>query len=178
MNIYEEDKYSWLKIEKKFIEQAIRKVKPVLGICLGSQLIADVLGTKVYPNRYKEIGWFPIQLTDVSQSSPIFGAVPREMTVFHWHGDTFDLPHGATHIASSMGCSNQAFTYGKNVVALQFHLEATSVSVQEMVHHGADEIVPATYIQPAPAMLSGAGNAEESNRAMFHILDKLTSLSL
>src|SRR5262249_35158018 len=99
MNIYEEDQHPWLASEKRFIERALGEEKHVLGICLGSQLIADILGARVFRNREKEIGWFPITLTEAAQSHPLFADVPENITVFHWHGDTFDLPAGAIHLA-------------------------------------------------------------------------------
>lgn len=120
MNIYEEDKYPWLINEKKFIEQAIKHDKIVLGSCLGSQLIADVLGAKVFPNLEPEIGWFPIEVTAAAQNSNIFNVLPKQLTVFHWHGDTFELPQGATRIAKSDGCHNQAFIYGKKLSVYNF----------------------------------------------------------
>ncbi|MDO8724528.1 MAG: type 1 glutamine amidotransferase, partial [Candidatus Methanoperedens sp.] len=109
MNIYEEDKYPWLKNEKSFIAQAIASKKIVLGVCLGSQLIADVLGGRVSRNKNKEIGWFPVQLTEESKDSSIFNAFPEKFIAFHWHGDTFKIPRGARRIAQSVGCLNQAF---------------------------------------------------------------------
>ncbi|MGC1394924.1 MAG: type 1 glutamine amidotransferase [Coleofasciculaceae cyanobacterium] len=173
MNIYEEDKYPWLINEKKFIEQAIKHDKIVLGICLGSQLIADVLGAKVFPNPEPEIGWFPIQLTAAAQSSNIFKELPKQLTVFHWHGDTFELPQGATLMASSTGCQNQAFIYGEKVIGLQCHLESTKSSVQKLIEHGADELVEGKYIQKSKEMLSQEDNFQKINDAMHKLLNRL-----
>ena len=94
MNIYEEDKYPFLKDEKKFISEAIKKGKKIIGVCLGAQIIADVLGSKVYKNVHKEIGWFPIQKSQLG----IMDFLPDIATVFHWHGDTYGLPQGAKAI--------------------------------------------------------------------------------
>jgi GMP synthase-like glutamine amidotransferase len=113
MNIYEEEKYPWLREEKNFIAEAIAGKKIVLGICLGSQLIADVLGGNVSKNKYKEIGWFPVSLTADAKNSPVFSTLPRKFAAFHWHGDTFKIPPGAVRIAESEGCANQAFEYGR-----------------------------------------------------------------
>ncbi len=129
MNIYEEAEYPWLAREKQFIGQAIQSGKVVLGICLGAQLIADVLGGRVTSNAHKEIGWFPIELTAEATASPLFDFLPPGLAAFHWHGDTFALPQGAVRIARSEACENQAFLHGKSVVGLQFHLEFTSRSL-------------------------------------------------
>lgn len=175
MNIYEENKYPWLMPEKKFIEQAIKHNKIVLGICLGSQLIADVLGAKVSPNTDKEIGWFPIELTPEAQTSKTFEVLPKELTVFHWHGDTFELPLGATRMAKSDGCQNQAFIYDAKVIGLQFHLESTPSSVEKLIENGADEIVEGRYIQKPKEMLSSEDNFKKINDAMNSLLNRLTT---
>jgi len=177
MNIYEEKHYPWLKDEKHFIEQALKQDKRVLGICLGAQILADVLGAKVFQNRYKEIGWFPIQFTEDAQTSPLLGFLPQRMPVFHWHGDTFDLPLGATRLATSEGCDNQAFGYGETVLALQFHLETTNTSLQMMLKYGMDEIagvVDSRYVQQPDDMLACSAHFDENNRAMVGILDRFT----
>src|ERR1051325_8038062 len=106
MNIYEEEEYPWLVEEKRLIGDAIAAGKRVLGICLGSQLIADVLGARVVRNPEKEIGWFPITLTDAAFNLPLLAGLPRTFPVFSWHGDTFPLPHNATHLAASEPCTH------------------------------------------------------------------------
>jgi GMP synthase-like glutamine amidotransferase len=173
MNIYEENKYPWLMQEKKFIEKAIKHDKVILGICLGAQLIADVLGANVFPNPEKEIGWFPIELTAKAQTSNIFNFLPNSLTVFHWHGDTFELPQGATRIAKSEGCQNQAFIYAQKVIGLQFHLESTPASVQKLIENGADELVEGKYIQKPNEMLSSEDNFKKINDAMNSLLNRL-----
>jgi GMP synthase (glutamine-hydrolysing) len=173
MNIYEEDKYPWLAGEKLFIGEAVEKGKVVLGICLGAQLLADVLGGKVFPNEYKEIGWHPIELTEAGARSEVFGFLPPEPTVFHWHGDTFSLPDGALRLASSRGCANQAFAFRDKVVGLQFHLESTKESIRELLRNCGDELVGGKYIQTAEEILSGEDNVEGINEAMSSLLDRL-----
>ncbi|MBW4630569.1 MAG: type 1 glutamine amidotransferase [Iphinoe sp. HA4291-MV1] len=175
MNIYEEIKYSWLAQEKRFIEQAVKHEKVILGICLGAQLIADVLGAKVFSNKYKEIGWFPIELTSAAQTSPIFNFLPKRLSVFHWHGDTFELPSGAIQIAKSDGCQNQAFIYNESIIGLQFHLESTKNSVQALLENCADEIVEGKYIQKSDQLLSHEDSFKKINDAMHGILDRLSS---
>jgi GMP synthase-like glutamine amidotransferase len=119
------DPLPYLKLESDFIVQALERKQPVLGICLGSQLIARALGSRVYRNPQKEIGWFDIHLTEAASNDALFSSVNSSETVFHWHGETFDLPPGATHLAYSEACRNQAFRFGPNVYGLQFHLEVT-----------------------------------------------------
>ena len=126
MNIYEDEKYPWLSREKEFIRQAIASDKIVLGICLGAQLIADVLGGSVRRNEYREIGWFAVSLTEEGSTSPIFSVLPKSFVALHWHGDTFAIPPGAMRIAESQACANQAFIKGK-AIGLQFHLESSLV---------------------------------------------------
>jgi GMP synthase-like glutamine amidotransferase len=157
MNIYEEDRYPWLVREKAFIADAIAHGKLVLGVCLGAQLIADILGGPVSPNQFKEIGWLPVSLTAGAVNSPLFHNLPPEFIAFHWHGDTFQIPPGAVAAASTSGCPNQAFAYQDKVAGLQFHLESTPASVQKLIYHCGDELVPGPYIQ-TPAEISAAGH--------------------
>ncbi|HWP46336.1 MAG TPA: type 1 glutamine amidotransferase [Candidatus Limnocylindrales bacterium] len=174
MNIYEEDRYPWLSREKRFIEQVISKEKVVLGICLGSQLIADVLGARVFRNRYKEIGWFPIEFTPEAQTSPLFNFLPPRLTAFHWHGDTFELPRGTVWLAQSEGCQNQAFLYKEKVLGLQFHLESTKESVEQLLANCADELVEGRYIQKPDEILSHETDFEKINQALYGILDRMS----
>jgi GMP synthase-like glutamine amidotransferase len=177
MNIYEEARYAWLTAEKKFIETAIREEKKVLGICLGSQLIADVLGARVFQNPEKEIGWLPITLTEEARNSQLFSQLPQQFQVFHWHGDTFNLPQNAIHLAQSEGCENQAFLYGSNVLALQFHIESNRQSIQRMVEHEIDDITEGRYVQTPGEILSEDKFFEENHRILCAILDKFTGES-
>lgn len=176
MNIYEEHKYPWLASEKSYIEQAIAKGKVVLGICLGAQLIADVLGTSIYPNKHKEIGWFPIQKSDDSEASRLADFLPEEIEVFHWHGDTFDTPPGAINIASSAACKNQGFIYDDKVVGLQFHLETTKQNATDLIEHCSSEIVDGPFIQSPAAMLSDELRFKKINAVMEGLLDHLAYL--
>lgn len=175
MGIYDEDDYPWLVREKEFLREAISGGKTVVGICLGAQLIADALGARVHRNGHKEIGWFPIELTEQGQTSPPLVFLPHRFEVFHWHGDTFDLPEGAVHLAYSQGCEHQGFLYDQRVLGLQFHLESTPASVADLVANCADEIVPAAYVQDAERMLAATkGDYMRINQALFGILDKLS----
>lgn len=173
MGVDDEAEYPWLEREKAFIGKAIESGKPVVGICLGAQLIAQVLGARVYKGPDKEIGWFPIYTTG---GSGILDALPAGgFTVFHWHGDTFDLPEGAVRLAKSHGCANQAFLYGGRVLALQFHFEVTWEAAQLMVHHGREELAEdGPYIQaPEEIVLGQKEFGPRNNEVLFSILDKL-----
>lgn len=119
------DPLTYLAWEMQVIRDAAMREQPVLGICLGAQLIAKAMGARVYRNAEKEIGWFDVRLTDAAATDPLFGGLPATSTVFHWHGEMFDLPRGACLLASSDRCRNQAFRLGSNVYGLQFHLEVT-----------------------------------------------------
>jgi len=175
MNIYEEAKYPWLVPEKKFIEQAIQEGKVVIGICLGAQLIADVLGAKIYQSQYKEIGWFPIHLTAEAKASPLLSFLPHKIYVFHWHGDTFELPTGAIRLAQSEACYNQAFIYHETVLALQFHLEVSLENIQQIIAHCGSEIREEKYIQRPEKILSYKRYFREVHKAIHGILDRLSA---
>jgi GMP synthase (glutamine-hydrolysing) len=168
MGIHDHGGHPWLVAEKEFIKQAINAGKTVLGICLGAQLIADVLGAKVYAGPQKEIGWFPIQR---AANAPEL--LPEELTVFHWHGDTFDLPAGATRLASSAACANQGFIYSGRVVGLQFHMETTPASMEALIENCSGELVDAPCIQTAGQLRGGLSNLENIHTAMRHVLDTL-----
>ncbi len=173
MSVNDEQRFPWLKQEKQFIKSAIENGKIVLGICLGAQLIASSLGKKVFPNLYKEIGWFEITLTPEAKGNKLFDFFPNETNVFHWHGDTFDLPDNATHIAASQGCRNQAFVYKDKVIGLQFHIEATESLLRSMAANGLDELVEDKYIQTEEQLLNGIRFCRQNNTLLKHLLNRL-----
>jgi GMP synthase (glutamine-hydrolysing) len=125
------DDLPYLQWELQAITGAIERGRPLLGICLGSQLLAKALGARVYRNREKEIGWFDLEFAESAQSDPLFRGLPARETVFHWHGESFDLPPGATLLASSARCRNQAFRVGDRTYGLQFHLEVTPAMIAD-----------------------------------------------
>lgn len=172
MNIYEHDKYPWLVEEKAFIRRAIDAGKKVVGVCLGAQLISDALGGEVTANPEKEIGWHTVRITPDSSRSRFFEDLPEKMQVFQWHGDTFSIPPEAIHLATGDICANQAFQYGENVVALQFHLEYSTESIEKMLIHCADELVEAPCIQTPEQIRDGYENIHETTKLLFRILDK------
>ncbi len=173
MNIYEESQYPWLVAEKRFLDKAISKGRSVLGICLGAQLLASVLGARVYAGENNEIGWFPVETTESAHTSTLFNTFPHSLEAFHWHGDTFNIPQGAKHIARSAGCENQAFVYDEKIVGLQFHLETTIASAQQLINNCADDIVPGPYIQDARTMLANKSRFDVINATLQALLSKM-----
>ncbi|MHC1729836.1 MAG: type 1 glutamine amidotransferase [Syntrophobacteraceae bacterium] len=177
MNIYEEKEYSWLTAEKKFIAQAIKKNKIVLGICLGAQLIADVLGGRVVRNRHKEIGWFPVTVWEDGRNSHLFRGFPDEFLAFHWHGDTFSLPPGAAMLAESEACPAQAFSFNSGrVLGLQFHLESSAASVRSLIQNCSDELVEGKYIQGPDDILGREEYFPIIHRSMLMLLENMKTL--
>lgn len=174
MGVYEESAYPWLVPEKAFIRAAIDAGKTVLGICLGSQLIAEVLGGRVAPAAEKEIGWWPVRKTPAGLSHPLLQAMPAEFTVLHWHGDTWTLPAGAQLLASSDGCANQAFVWGEKVVGFQFHMEATEAVIEAFLTNGATPLpTDQRFVQSPAAIRQRYSLAESGNRVMAALLDQL-----
>jgi GMP synthase-like glutamine amidotransferase len=154
MSVNDEHTFPWLVPEKRIIGDMIHRGKPVLGVCLGAQMIANVLGAKVYPNSKKEIGWFPIQATPTSGYQDRVVRFPAACLAFHWHGETFDLPDGAVRLAKSAACQNQAFQFGTNVIGLQFHLETTPTTAGDLVAHCRGELIPGKYVQSEETILA------------------------
>jgi GMP synthase-like glutamine amidotransferase len=139
MNVYEEDRYPFLREEDLFIKEAIQRGKSILGICLGAQLIAKALGAKVFKAPVKEIGWYDVSLTRIACIDPFFSQLPKRFSVFQWHEDTFEIPHSAILIATCPLVPYQAFRYGDNVYGLQFHLEVTQQMIREWMETYEEE---------------------------------------
>jgi GMP synthase (glutamine-hydrolysing) len=173
MNVYEEQEYPWLAAEKRLIAEAIAQKMIVIGICLGAQLIADVLGARVYRNSQPEIGWFPVSLTEKANASPVFKGLPCRFNAFHWHGDTFDIPAGAIGLARSDACVNQAFMYGQRVIGLQFHLESTMSSIRRLIENSQDEGGAGKYVQTPREMLAPNARFGEIENILDTLLDNL-----
>lgn len=150
MNVDEIDKFPFLAADVLWIRAAIESELPLLGICLGSQLIAKALNAKVYPNQTKEIGWYPISLTAAAGDDPLLAGLDAEQTVFQWHGDTFDLPESAVHLASSPLCTNQMFRFRENTWAIQFHIEVTAEMIDAWLDEPENtcEVDSLEYIEP------------------------------
>lgn len=177
MGVNDEDKFPWLANEKKLISETVSAKKPVLGICLGAQLLASALGARVYKNQYREIGWLPIEQTLAAKSHPIGQLLPEHQDVFHWHGDTFNLPEGAVHLARSVACENQCFAFGDRAVGLQFHLEMTAATAKSLISHCPEDLAEGPYVQTANQMLENEAKFGQINQAMFNLLSHLLKLA-
>ena len=178
MNIYEHDAYPWLVREKQFIRAAIDSGKSYLGVCLGAQLAADVLGGRVTRNRQPEIGWFQVALTPEAKKSPLFESFPCRFLAFHWHGDTFAIPPGAVRIAGSEACNNQAFQYGGRVVGLQFHLDYSASGIQRMLQHCGHELVDGPTIQAASELAAHPDRVVRIQELLERLLDAMERQTL
>ena len=173
MGVHDGARHPWLQAEKEFIRRTLDAEKRVLGICLGAQLLADALGARVSRAPEPEIGWFPVERTAAGADSPIGRALPAKFTAFQWHGDTFDLPAGATHLARSAGCEQQGFALGARVAGLQFHLEVSGETVQDLLRHCPGDLGPGPYVQAPEAMLWEPGRFDASHALLDAVLDAM-----
>jgi GMP synthase-like glutamine amidotransferase len=172
MNIYQETQYPWLAAEKSAIREAIQAGKFAVGVCLGGQLIADVLGQPVTRGAEVEIGWFPIER---AEDCPAALPLPESLRVYHWHGDTFEIPEGATRLFSSAGCLNQGFLFEERVLGLQCHLETTRESMSALIEACADEISEGRFTQSAEVMQAEPdGTFARMQSVLFALLDQMT----
>ena len=174
MSVNDEEQLPWLREEKAFIREALTRDKQILGICLGAQLIASALGQRVYANAQQEIGWFPVQ-GNTHYNGAAFH-IPEHITVLHWHGETFDLPHGAVPLASSVACQNQAFQLGRSVIGLQFHLEATPALIAGFVEAEGRALPETEFVQTSTAILNIEDQVlQASNKLLTSLLEYLTN---
>jgi GMP synthase-like glutamine amidotransferase len=172
MSVNDESVHTWLPGEKRLIAQAIQAGKTVLGICLGAQLIASALGARVFPNQHKEIGWFPVRRSPGGDLE-IARLFEDGTEVFHWHGETFDLPSGAVGFLHSDACRNQAFVFGSRVVGLQFHIETTPLSAASLIENSRDELVSGPYVHTEAEMLARPERFARANALMDEVLESL-----
>ncbi|HEX4140903.1 MAG TPA: type 1 glutamine amidotransferase [Candidatus Methylacidiphilales bacterium] len=173
MNIYQDRDWPWLKAERAFVAAALDAGNPVVGICLGSQLIADALGARVVQNPVFEIGWLPVRWTP--EAAAEFDGVQEPSTVLHWHGDTFNLPEGATRLAVSDGCAEQGFVIPGKCLALQFHIEVDPALVKLYVD-SQNWWPKGPYVQEPGVITAGAAKHCAVNSELLHgMLDKFFS---
>lgn len=204
MSVNDTDTYEWIEPEVETLRQAVDAGKPVLGVCLGAQLLARALGSEVFPSDHKEIGWFPVtvrperrgrELPGESRyvgssatntvepvttyvpatATELFDAFPPQLITLHWHGETFTLPENARLVAQSTACKNQLFVYNESAIGVQFHLESSMESVQRLVDNVGDEITEGPYMMPAAQILARADLIAQNNRYMAAILRYLES---
>jgi GMP synthase-like glutamine amidotransferase len=184
MNIYEHDKHPWLPVEKAFIRACVDAGKRVLGICLGGQLVADVLGGAVTRAPFEEIGWLPVRLTGAGRQLGAFAHFPDTFVTLQWHGDTFSIPPGAVHAAFSEATPNQAFTFdGQRVIGLQFHLEETRETLGELVQVARNKgdvcATPGSaahpYVSPLDDLLAPGVPFDACAGLLFGLLDGMTA---
>ncbi len=174
MGVHDTAEFPWLPAEKALLARALEAGRSVVGVCLGAQLLADVLGARVYRAPQREIGWLPVTCTGAGAASGLFAGLGREFTPLHWHGDTFNLPAGAVQLARSAACAQQAFLYGEGALGLQFHLETTPEGVARLVEHCADELTPGPFVQDRAELLgASAGRFRELHAGLFQLLDRL-----
>lgn len=173
MNVDEHGAYPWLVQEKEFLAAAIKGGKQVIGVCLGAQLAAEVLGGQVTANGHKEIGWLPVSLAENGRRAAAFDGFPTSFLAFHWHGDTFSIPPGACKLAESEACANQAFSCGDRVLGLQFHLDYSTESIEKMLHHCGHELAGGPFVQSAEAIRASSQPAETTRRLLDRLLDNL-----
>lgn len=172
MNIYQHRDYPWLPKEKAFIAEAIQAGKPALGICLGAQLLADVLGGKVMQNAEYEMGWFPVSFSS-GERSRLFSDFPTELTVMHWHGDTFSLSPESRLTGSSIACENQAFSWRERVAGLQFHLELDLPMMAQLAEDGFIDQWPGQWVQTADTIVHYPLDYAPLKKALYGLLDRL-----
>lgn len=174
-SIYNSMQETWYLEEKKFLGDCIRRKTKILGICLGAQILASVLGSRIYPGKAKEIGWFPVDF--FAEDIPGLEFMPKRIETFHWHGDTFDIPEGAIKLASSELTPNQGFIYNETIFALQFHPEMTKISLNKIIESAGEELnQKSNYIQSADYILSRPDLIDINNALMYDLLNYITAL--
>jgi GMP synthase-like glutamine amidotransferase len=176
MGVMDDAAYPFLTKEKNWLYQVINQGKRVLGICLGAQLIAHVLGADIRKNAHREIGWFPITCTkDLGQT--ILGRIfPEQLEIFHWHGDTFEIPPKAVPLGSSEACKNQGFVLDDRIVGFQFHLETTEESAKALIDHCGDELDGSLYVQSPEYLMADPSRFSAINQVMRDVIIAMESL--
>jgi GMP synthase-like glutamine amidotransferase len=168
MGVHDDADHPWMKGEKHLVAAVLEAEKHVLGVCLGAQMIAHVSGARVYRNRFQEIGWFPVEAMPEGVARFV---LPHSFSAFHWHGDTFQLPDGAIHLARTDGCEQQMFMLGDRVIGIQFHLEVTPEDVAAMCAHAGHDLPDGPYVQSADRMKDSSQGCASSHRLLDAVLD-------
>ncbi len=172
MGANDESDHPWLIREKRWLAQQIHRGIPVVGICLGSQILAEVLGGRAYPGGTNEIGWFPVERRADAGDSPLRALLPRSFNALHWHGDTFERPVDAIPLAMSAAYPEQGFVWGDNVLALQFHLEITQHDASRVAAHDSGDLDNGgPWVQPRETLLASGGHWQAGHGLMDALLD-------
>jgi GMP synthase-like glutamine amidotransferase len=177
MGVHDDERYPYLAEEKTVIKKAVESGKIVMGICLGAQLIAHVLGAGVSKNTHREIGWFPITLFPEARTTLISPCFPERFEVFHWHGDRFEIPPGAVHLACSDACYNQGFVIGNTVFGFQFHLETTLESAMALIENCGNELDGSTFVQSKETIVSDPERFRRINTVMHDVLSRIEGVA-
>ena len=176
MSVDDEGKHPWLIREKLLIEQAVKKGKRVLGVCLGAQLLACVLGGRVYRNRHREIGWFPVFSTAEARQRDLYRSFPGKFNAFHWHGDTFEVPYGGFRTFYNECTANQGFQFGNRVVAVQFHIESTDSQIRDFVGSSdPGDLKKERFVQSGRDILSQNSTVSENYKLLSSLMGKLVA---
>ena len=170
MGADDDAQYPWMEQEKALIKTCIAAGKKVLGICLGAQLIARVLGAPVTSNPDKEVGWFPVYPTTAGKDDSIGKLFTPQANVLHWHGDTFGIPNGAVHLLESQGCRHQAFRYGDHVLALQFHLELEAENAAALCDACPEDLEEGRWVEDRTTLLQDAQRFEDARNLLGRVL--------
>ncbi len=173
MGVHDEADYPWLRVEKDFIRRVAEAGGGVLGICLGAQLLAEVLGARITRNPAREIGWFPVTRDPALAGHWLAERLPERFPAFHWHGETFSLPEGALPVGSTAACACQGFVHGDRLLGFQFHLETTPASAQALVEHCADELDGSEWVQGPAQLLAEDAPFGEINALMTQVMEGL-----
>lgn len=172
MGAGDEGDYPWLAPEKRWLSQQIERGIPVIGVCLGAQILADVLGGRAYPGGQAEIGWFPVERRPEATATPVGSLLPQRFNVLHWHGDTYERPPGAVPLAASDVYPEQGFVWGENVLALQFHLEMTRAGAARLADNDSGELdAGGLSVQPRQQLLAPGAHWQAGHALMDALLD-------
>ena len=169
MSVWDVRQHSWLAREKKLLSELLEQNKPVLGICLGAQMIAEQLGVTVKPSNHLNIGWYPIVLNEQIDSTWLANVLPSQFNSFFWHGDHFELPADAVPLATASSNASQGFVW-KRSIALQFHLEVTPQWARHLVTRDSDQLVPAPNVQSAQTILAKPAELYRRNNVLMSSL--------
>jgi GMP synthase-like glutamine amidotransferase len=176
MGVHDSNQFPWIHAEIDFIKLVIHSGKIVIGICLGSQMIASALGARVYKNTEPEMGFWPIKFSPEAQKDNVFKHFPADLNVMHFHFDTFELPENAILMAKSTVTSVQAFRYGNNVFALQFHSELTESNIPIFIEELTPEIIPGRLVQQPSEILQNISFCRHNNKIFAKMLDEILHL--